>query len=164
MEASQYILIDGVVGSWNCSHRYMFTPCVTFSLGMWCWLGGVYVVYGDNEKLPFCCWVQVTRARMNVNIYLCEQFQDPITPSINIYYWLRNNLNTCKKLTIKDRSKQQLIADLVECMWYMVTMRSFHFVVGSKLQEQEWMLWSRTSFILGTELLSTFWLWLVVII
>ena len=24
-------------------------------------------------------------------------------------------------------------ADLVECMWYMVTMRSFHFVVGSKL-------------------------------
>jgi hypothetical protein len=26
-----------------------------------------------------------------------------------IYYWLRNNLNTCKKLTIKDRSKQQLI-------------------------------------------------------
>ena len=31
-----------------------------------------------------------------VNIYLCEQFQDPITPSINIYYWLRNNLNTCK--------------------------------------------------------------------
>ena len=44
-----------------------------------------------------------------VNIYLCEQFQDPITPSINIYYWLRNKLNTCKKLTIKDRSKQQLI-------------------------------------------------------
>ena len=49
-----------------------------------------------------------------VNIYLCEQFQDPITPSINIYNWLRNNLNTCKKLTIKDRSKQQLIQTSIE--------------------------------------------------
>ena len=49
-----------------------------------------------------------------VNVYLCEQFQDPITPSINIYYWLRNYLSTCKKLTIKDRSKQQLIQTSIE--------------------------------------------------
>jgi hypothetical protein len=73
------------------------------------WVGLAFVGFGDDVMIGASELNDVALKDGELMIYLCEQFQDPITPSINIYYWLRNALSTCKKLTIKNRSKQQLI-------------------------------------------------------